>query len=305
VSAPLAAASLSRARSLRGTADFGMRRPAAQAGTPVAEAACMARHAWLLASLLGLPLALAWGCNSVSSADGDVGDECGDPPPPQMESECPPAWQCIDGDWVDTAGACPEPECPELEPSDSGACSEIGQQCSYWHEDEPCGEEQGYHDYQCGDGGWTLVGTRCSPPPECPFVLPVAGTDCSEYPLASACPFEIEGECGPTMALAQCIDDGAGPLWNVIAADSCDCSVQADPTSCEEAGCRWLVPGCGDSPLWQTGCFPAEDCTADSCGEGYVCAEVSVNPCWNEACDACGAPAAVCDILIGTGEEGS
>ena len=266
----------------------------------------MARPAWLLASLLGLPLALAWGCDSSVSSDGadgadDDGGDCGPPPPPEMENECPPAWQCIDGTWVDTAGACPEPECPDLEVSAGAACSHEGQSCSYFHEDEPCGEEQGYHDYQCMEHTWTLVGTRCSPPPECPFELPEAGTDCSEFPQA-ACPFEVQGECGPTVAFATCDSNEDDLLWTVIVGDSCDCTAQGDPASCEDVGCRWLVPGCGDAPLWQEGCYPADDCTADSCGDGYVCSEVSVNPCWNQACDACSAPAAICDMLLG-GEE--
>ena len=47
------------------------------------------------------------------------------------------------------------------------------------------------------------------------------------------------------------------------------------------------------------------DCTADSCGQGYVCTEVSVDPCWNSNCDACSAPASVCDAANGEEEEGT
>jgi hypothetical protein len=261
----------------------------------------MARNAWLLTSLLGLPLALAWGCSGSVAADDE--DECGPPPPPQAESECPPAWQCLGGDWVDTAGACLPDECPGLEPAENEACGAIGLECSYWHEDEPCGEEQGYRDYQCTASGWTVIGTRCTLPQECPPELPAADSDCTAYPYAT-CTFEIEGPCGPTTALAQCVDSGGVLLWQLVAADSCDCSAQIDPAACEVAGCRWLVPGCGDAPLGQAGCYPPEDCTADSCGEGSACTEVSVDPCWNQGCGACGAPAAVCDVVIG-GDEGA
>lgn len=265
----------------------------------------MARSAWLLVSLLALPLALAWGCSSsVNGTDDGDGGDCGDPPPPQMESDCPPAWQCIGGQWVDTAGDCPDPECPQSEPTTSTACSQNGQQCSYWHEDEPCGEAQGFVDYECIDHGWSRIGTRCSEPPECPGSLPEAGELCFEYPQA-VCPFTVQTDCGETSALASCISDADGWWWQVSVAEGCTCQLQDNPTACEQNGCRWLVPGCGDVPLAQEGCYPATDCTADSCGDAATCTEVTIDPCWNEPCDACSAPAAVCEPLVGSEEEGT
>src|SRR5688572_8857418 len=115
-----------------------------------------------LAAALLVPLA---GCESLIDIEDGGGaggseSECG--PKPKSGGDCPPAWSCIDGEWVDTAGACPNPQCPENQPDTGDSCQKIGQKCSYMVE-EPCGA--GYSEYvsTCTETGWMTAYNICQP----------------------------------------------------------------------------------------------------------------------------------------------
>ncbi len=89
-------------------------------------------HAWL-----GLLLvAVTSGCGATITVDGDDGEggeggsivSCGEPPPPSG-GYCPPIWECVDGEWIDLGGACPEPTCPSDQPTYGSSCEVLGQLC--------------------------------------------------------------------------------------------------------------------------------------------------------------------------------
>jgi hypothetical protein len=48
--------------------------------------------------------------------------------------------------------------------------------------------------------------------------------------------------------------------------------------------------------LPNAGCFPVADCTGDmDCSVmGETCQQVSINPCYNKSCDACGMIVGLC-----------
>ena len=244
-------------------------------------------------SLVVPALLLAWGCkSSVDAFDGGEQGECEDPPPPSA-GFCPASWVCIDGEWVDTGGDCPDP-CPIDRPAEGSACTEEGLECGYFVDEEPCGQPAHDETVKCLGGAWTTLGPRCEPPPECPEALPTAGGDCTGWADAFGCNYTVESSCGDLPAFAYC-DTGTW-TWSVELSETCGaCDALSDAASCSAApGCRWLVPGCGEPPLPSEGCFAAEDCVAGGCDEGETCTLVVINPCWNSPCDACGADANVC-----------
>jgi hypothetical protein len=239
-----------------------------------------------------LAIALSEAClPSVSFSDDDHDTGCSEPAPPATGT-CPPSWQCIDGEWMDTAGACPDP-CPSSSPAPGSSCNVIGQTCSYeeWV-DEPCGDEgMDWVDYTCTGDGWARMINYCQPEPECPDEMPIDGSDCSGWYDAYACRYQVDTACGTKMAWGHC----DGVIWHFELDESCPtCGELQDSAACEaDPACRWLEPGCGEPALSQAGCFPLEDCT-DACGEGQTCTTVWTNPCWNSLCDACGAETNVC-----------
>ena len=120
-------------------------------------------------------LVVCSGCSATIVNGGDGGEggstsECGDPPPPSG-GYCPPAWECVDGEWVDLGGACPQPACPSSEPSYGSPCDVVGQICEYYSDDD-CGYGS---TAECTEEGWQVYSLRCSPPVECPEVAPLAG----------------------------------------------------------------------------------------------------------------------------------
>lgn len=239
---------------------------------------------------LALGLLLLSGCSGKVIGPGP----CGDPPPPSG-GYCPPAWECVDGQWVDTAGACPEPACPELQPSHGDACQLNGQVCTYW-EDVPCGPS-GTVTATCQAGAWSVVTPYCSPEPTCPAAMPEPGTDCSAYWGAFACDYPVETPCGASSAILACDDAG---LWALqVPAASCDCAL-LDVASCDLVqGCQWLEPGCGDAPI-AAGCYPTVGCNAaESCPLDTACVEKSFDPCVDATCDACGASYWTCEPTMG------
>lgn len=282
-------------------------------GTRLARCSGMTRaHAGLIRGTLLVLFgvgALGACANDVTFGAEDDDDVVGDgtclTPPPPADGWCPPAWTCVNGQWIDTAGACPDPACPSFEPADGETCPQEGQTCQYDYDEEyPCGDEEwGYTvTVECFDGAWTHISNYCQPEPECPDEAPVAGTDCTGWDEAYFCGYEVETSCGAVWLDAYCEWSEGGQLWNVVLYDPpvCQdgCSAYGGEAGCAaDTSCRWLVPGCetgGPNALTEAGCYPAEDCSADSCGAGQTCQTVSYDPCHNQACDSCAAEGAVC-----------
>lgn len=247
--------------------------------------------------------ALACGSTVINDDDGTGGqstDDCGAPPPPGNGGWCPPAYECIDGQWEDTAGACPEPECPASEPWQGNvACVMEGQDCDYFYEGG-CDDEYNEITYRCMDGVWVELSNFCSPPPECPSDLPVEGSDCTGWDFAYDCFYEVPNACGIEDDFAYAYCDGL--TWVVDMKSTCDGCSYGDAASCEaNDACRWLVPGCGENPLLAAGCAPIDDCAPDSCTGGATCSTYDADPCWNTLCNSCSAPVSICEMIFDGG----
>lgn len=243
--------------------------------------------AFVLASLT------AFGCKTTVSVD-DPDTECqGERPDIPNDSWCPPAYECIDGEWVDTAGACPEPACPATKPADGESCQLAGQVCSY-EEEVPCGPVEQV-DSHCIDGGWVTVYNYCQPEPECPDDLPVAGTDCSGWDYAYSCQYFLQTSCGEEVVFLSCAAGEAGMVWNLDSGSTCAvCNDHATEAECGATSeCQWLTPGCGDQPT-QMGCYPKVGCDLAGCDDDSACVETTYDPCYGQACDACGASYFAC-----------
>ena len=242
-------------------------------------------------------LVLATGCGATVTGDGD--SDCG--PKPVSAGDCPPAWNCIDGDWVDTAGACPNPTCPDVEPEYGSACAFVGSKCSYTN-DVPCGELTNEL-AECTDDGWVIYANRCEPPPECPNEMPVAGSDCTGWEYAYWCPYDVS--CGGpevSQATVSCDTSMSTPSWRVDSTATCqDCGQLGNSASCAaSAGCQWLTPGCDSNvPSVYEGCYSTSDCNANGCDDpNATCSTYAYNPCPDGTCDACAAPFGVCELLL-------
>jgi hypothetical protein len=182
------------------------------------------------------------------------------------------------------------PACPDVKPSTNTPCTEP-LTCEY---NEGCVEV-----YWCEEGQWHMT-SGCNPPPvepPCPSEAPASGTPCSEV---ASCDYTVDHGCGPQTDTATC--DGAvwtvqwgGPSCNPPPPDYC-VSYKTEAECGADAACRWLVPGCGMPALPEAGCFSVTDCAGDfDCPiSGGTCQEVSINPCHNQPCDACGMTVSVC-----------
>ena len=189
-------------------------------------------------------------------------------------------------------------ECPEVKPPVGSSCATEGQVCGV----ESSCERQ----VVCEGGSWAWKESALScnppePPDLCPAVAPYNGEPC--FDEGSSCPYLIDDGCGPIDTLATC----QGGTWSV-GISTCNppppdyCYTLTTEADCNlNAGfCRWLVPGCADPgapplPLAQAGCFPSYDCTtSEECPTGSTCEPRVYDPCYNLACDACGAAAMLC-----------
>lgn len=188
-------------------------------------------------------------------------------------------------------------ECPEVMPSAGSSCAVEGQSCSYGSGGCPA-------DMSCEGGVWEWdTGLSCNPPPpdECPVSAPNNGDPCFNTGLS--CPYTIDDGCGPIDTTASC----QGGVWSV-GISTCNppppdyCYSLTTEADCDLNGdvCRWLTPGCADPatpppPLAQAGCFPSYDCASSAeCAAGTTCEQRVYDPCYNLACDACGAVAMLC-----------
>lgn len=205
---------------------------------------------------------------------------------------------CAAGSWeyADGPSTCnpPIPECPAAPPEDGSPCPMAGLACTY-DRNHPCGSRVVA---ECGDDlAWDVWEDvpPCNPPP-CPDELPAAGSPCDPV-FGPFCYYEVDIGCGPQEASAVCAEDG----WKV-SLPICNpqpphfCYGVATEAECKlVAGCRWLVPGCGEPPLPAAGCFPLGECQLDiDCPPDRACAEVVYNPCYKQVCEACGAGASLC-----------
>jgi len=192
--------------------------------------------------------------------------------------------------------------CPAKYPPEGTACTQPGLECNYmWSVCPPV-------DVVCESGAWHLLtGLSCRPPPyECPQELPAPGSSC-EY-IGATCYYStgvIDPSCGNIEDVAQC---GADATWSVSFSSTCNrppqdrCTLSSTEVECLDHGteCRWLVPGCADATipppaLAEAGCFPIDDCASDGeCWAGTTCQARVYNPCYNQACNACGATAMLC-----------
>jgi hypothetical protein len=149
-----------------------------------------------------------------------------------------------------------------------------------YYEDEGC----------CYDECWN----ECAGWETCPSSPPAEGEGCYPYcPGTTSCSYPTN--CGGVQA--TCGDDYQ---WHLIIGECPPppmdpCSLQGTETECTNAGCRWLVPGCGTPSLPQAGCHAPTDCTPADCESLYsTCQQVVVDPCWNKACDACSMTVSLC-----------
>lgn len=215
---------------------------------------------------------------------------------------------CTDGAWdVQYEGTCnpPPPECPEAEPAHGEACDEWNS-CTYYDE---CGSS---YEATCDGATWDvgIPDESCNPPAPCPVEMPADRSPCYVDDFGyEECSYEARTACGVQTVAAECVYDktGEGGYYWQLTAPECTptepaCSGYSDPALCDaDTTCRWLVPGCGPEPEvgFAEGCYPAADCTAETCGEDQECAAVTYDPCWNSFCDACGAEANLCIPTMG------
>jgi hypothetical protein len=251
-------------------------------------------------ALLVVGASMAGCTNDVQFFDEDNGCEA---PPPPADGWCPPAWQCVDGEWLDYGGACPEPACPVDPPGEGTTCQVNGQSCGYEIEEEYGCDEYGFYNvnFQCHDNQWTQTSNYCQPEPICPDTAPVVGTSCDGWSEAYYCDYSVETACGSAQIGVYCGYDGVGSVWESSYSEElmCEqgCTAYGSEVGCAATeDCRWLVPGCdeGTNALTEAGCFPADECQATSCGAGQSCETVTYDPCHNASCNACGAETSVC-----------
>lgn len=178
-------------------------------------------------------------------------------------------------------------------PGDS--CGEGAGPCGGGFENT-CGDDHRWHasDYGYGDCCDDSCWNECSGWEACPATAPAEGEGCYPYcPGTTSCSYPTT--CGSMVA--TCGDDYA---WHLIVPDCPPppvdpCTQQGTESACVDAGCRWLVPGCGTPPLPEAGCYAPNDCVPGDCADPYsTCQQVVVDPCWNKGCDACSTTAFVC-----------
>ncbi|WP_437322581.1 hypothetical protein [Sorangium sp. So ce381] len=225
-----------------------------------------------------------------------------------LPTGCPSTVTCgDDGTWSEPiAPACNPPplECPPEKPAAGSACVQPGMRCPY---EDAAPALSCPSTVTCGDDGtWTeTVVPTCNPPaPVCPEKMPSDGDLCEGG--TGPCPYEMMTGCGPMPTQAECVQQKDTWSWQV-AEIFCNppppevCLTAATEDACANLGpaCRWLTPGCGDASetpvLAQAGCFPSQGCEVDeACPGGTRCQELVINPCYKQACDACGSTVKVC-----------
>jgi len=184
--------------------------------------------------------------------------------------------------------------CPGSLPAPGDACFEANI-CDFGVDD--CGLPLSA---TCSNGTWQVSGPAvCNPPPpdpECPVDLPAAGAPCNwNWQTGFGCSYMVDNGCGMQSISVMC--DPTTTTVQYTAPTCGQCATLTTEGACNtDAACRWLTPGCGMPALPQAGCFAVMDCAADTdcTTAGDTCQDLSYNPCYNKACDACGGQAKVC-----------
>lgn len=184
--------------------------------------------------------------------------------------------------------------CPSSMPAAGDACP-APQECDYGLDD--CGIPV---TASCVNNVWQTSGpVACNPPPpdpECPVDLPALGGPCNwNWQSGFGCSYMVDIGCGPQIVSTMCNGTTTTVEYTTPTCGQCS-TLTTESTCATDAACRWLTPGCGMPALSMAGCFPVADCTDDTncTTAGQTCQEISYNPCYNKACDACGAQAKVC-----------
>lgn len=151
----------------------------------------------------------------------------------------------------------------------------------------------------CMNGVWQVESpVPCNPPPpdpQCPADIPAQGGPCNwNWQAGGGCTYPVDNDCGLQMISVMC--NGTTMTAEYTAPSCGQCSALTEAQCATDSGCRWITPGCGMPALPMAGCFPITDCMADTdcTTAGQTCQEVSYDPCYLKACDACSAPAKVC-----------
>lgn len=187
-----------------------------------------------------------------------------------------------------------DPTCPATMPAGGSACSDAIT-CDYGMDE--CGLPLSA---SCDGSIWSVNGpVICNPPPpdpECPVDLPALGSTCNwNWQSGFGCSYMVDNGCGMQSISVMCDPNTTTVQYT---APTCgQCSTLTSEGACNSDGaCRWLTPGCGMPALPAAGCFPVMDCAADTdcTTPGQTCQDMSYNPCYMQACNACGAQAKVC-----------
>ena len=213
--------------------------------------------------------------------------------PCTVELSCDPsvgAWQSQTTSCAPMAKEC-------LAAQEGDVCALVGDSCS----PEGCGD--GDYVATCGDDHhWHLAaassnGEDCCPhSAACPASLPAEGDPCDPCVGAPSCGYP--STCGQNNT-AICQPEG---VWHLFVFGDCPpppppdyCTSNSTQSACEtDPACRWLTPGCGETPIWGPGCFTKIDCGPGTCDQSQICQTFSYDPCLGKGCDACGAPASLC-----------
>jgi hypothetical protein len=189
-----------------------------------------------------------------------------------------------------------EQACPNAAPLAGMPCNQDGQNCSWG---DSCTSEEAWGN--CDGTSWQISGGgTCNPPPPdptCPPELPLDGNNCDSWAGTYQCDGYPEPSCGGEVSA---ICDAATGQWSVPQTN-CNpppldlCLDQIDAASCAGIGfCAWLEPGCDANPLPAAGCYAADDCAVTGCFGDATCTEMSVHPCPDGDCNACGMQSNVC-----------
>lgn len=214
--------------------------------------------------------------------------------PCTVELSCDPAI----GAWQSATKSCSPVAKDCWSAQDGDVCAVVGDGCG--ESSGPCGggffnscgEDHLWHSFASGGTGG---GEDCCPlTGECPADQPSEGEPCDPCYGAPSCSYP--STCGGDYA--TCGQDG---VWH-ISIGGCPpppppdlCTSLGTKGACEmDASCRWLTPGCGDTPVLSPGCFTINDCGPGTCGATELCQTFSYNPCFEKKCDACSAPASLC-----------
>jgi hypothetical protein len=207
------------------------------------------------------------------------------------DESCSNSFMCPEGTWMTDHHVCP-PTCPASLPSPQSSCGVEGLSCDYPQGQYHCSGETA----QCANGQWEVSGYTSSCV-TCDAAPPEEGTSCNP-----CCPYDCTYPTdGCPDLVVSCVPDAGGATWHRTGGcpppPNVFCQGASGPAACEQMpSCRWLQPGCGESPIPQKGCYPKDDCVAgQACADpSQACTTVDFDPCYKGDCNACSKSASVC-----------